>query len=142
MEELNAAFLSLGANLGQREDQINQAIWLMNNEGIRVIGQSRFFYSKAMGYESNYEFCNVAIKVLTAYNPITLLNVLKKIERNIGRLEKSTFGQYQDRLIDIDIIFFNNLSFNDDQLTIPHPFWAIRPFVYIPILELIDRRLI
>lgn len=78
------------------------------------------------------------MKVSTTLAPLELLECLKEVERQLGRKEKSNGTEYKDRPIDIDIIFFNSMVFNDEKLQIPHPHWNIRPFVYLPLIELVE----
>ncbi|MEY3048053.1 MAG: 2-amino-4-hydroxy-6-hydroxymethyldihydropteridine diphosphokinase [Bacteroidota bacterium] len=138
MEKINVAFLSLGSNLGDRESQITQAIESMSLHGINLIRSSSFFYSEPMGFDSENNFCNMCVKVSTALEPLMLLNRLKSIEREFGRAKKSLNQTYEDRVIDIDLIFYNQISFHSNELTLPHPQWNKRPFVYWPLLELVE----
>ena len=138
MEKVNVAFLSLGSNLGDRESQITQAIESMSLHGINLIRSSSFFYSEPMGFDSENDFCNICVKVTTALEPLMLLNRLKSIEREFGRTKKSINHTYEDRVIDIDLIFYNQISFHSIELTLPHPEWNKRPFVYWPLLELVE----
>ncbi len=138
MEKVNVAFLSLGSNLGDRESQITQAIESMSLHGINLIRSSSFFYSEPMGFDSENHFCNMCVKVTTTLDPLMLLNRLKSIEQQFGRTKKSINHTYEDRVIDIDLIFYNQISFHSIELTLPHPEWNKRPFVYWPLLELVE----
>ena len=138
MEKVNVAFLSLGSNLGDRESQITQAIEAMSAHNINLIGNSSFFYSEPMGFDSENHFCNICIKVTTTLEPLVLLHRLKSIEQVFGRTKKSINQVYEDRVIDIDLIFYNKISLESPELTLPHPEWNKRPFVYWPLLELVE----
>jgi 2-amino-4-hydroxy-6-hydroxymethyldihydropteridine diphosphokinase len=138
MEKVNVAFLSLGSNLGDRESQITQAIEAMSAHNINLIGNSSFFYSEPMGFNSENHFCNICIKVTTTLEPLVLLHRLKSIEQLFGRTKKSINQVYEDRVIDIDLIFYNKISLESPELTLPHPEWNRRPFVYWPLLELVE----
>jgi 2-amino-4-hydroxy-6-hydroxymethyldihydropteridine diphosphokinase len=138
MEKVNVAFLSLGSNLGDRESQITQAIEAMSAHNINLIGNSSFFYSEPMGFNSENHFCNICIKVTTTLEPLVLLHRLKSIEQEFGRTKKSINQVYEDRVIDIDLIFYNKISLESPELTLPHPEWNKRPFVYWPLLELVE----
>ena len=138
MEKVNVAFLSLGSNLGDRESQITQAIEAMSAHNINLIGNSSFFYSEPMGFDSENHFCNICIKVTTTLEPLVLLHRLKSIEQEFGRTKKSINQVYEDRVIDIDLIFYNKISLESPELTLPHPEWNKRPFVYWPLLELVE----
>ena len=78
------------------------------------------------------------MKVSTTLAPLELLECLQEVERQLGRKEKSNGTEYKDRPIDIDIIFFNTMAFDDEKLQIPHPHWNMRPFVYLPLIELVE----
>lgn len=138
MGEINTVFLSLGSNLGRREALLNEAIQLMATRSIHVVKVSSFFYSAPVGFESTNQFCNICAKATTELSPLKLLGVLNEIEQTLGRSTKSMSKKYADRLIDIDIIFYNFLSFKDDKLCLPHPEWNKRPFVYFPLIDLLD----
>jgi 2-amino-4-hydroxy-6-hydroxymethyldihydropteridine diphosphokinase len=142
MEKVNVAFLSLGSNLGDRETQIMQAIESMSLHDINPVGNSSFFYSEPMGFDSENHFCNICVKVTTTLEPLMLLNRLKSIEQELGRTQKSIKQSYVDRVIDIDLIFYNKISFQSNELTLPHPEWNKRPFVYWPLLELVESLII
>lgn len=139
MGKLNQAYLSLGSNLGNRELQISNAISAIENQGISVLATSSYFYSEPLGFNSLNHFCNVCIKISTSLSPLELLQRLQEVEKQLGRKVKSQERQYQDRMIDIDIIFFNSIAFYHEKLIIPHPEWNKRPFVYLPLIELVDR---
>lgn len=138
MEKVNVAFLSLGSNLGDRESQITQAIDAMSAHQITLIALSSFYYSEPLGFDSEHPFCNACAKVTTTLQPFVLLERLKCIEQDFGRTKKSINKNYEDRVIDIDLIFYNNMSLESPQLTLPHPEWNKRPFVYWPLLELVE----
>jgi 2-amino-4-hydroxy-6-hydroxymethyldihydropteridine diphosphokinase len=80
----------------------------------------------------------MCVKVTTTLDPLRLLNRLKSIEQEFGRTKKSLNQTYEDRVIDIDLIFYNKISFQSTELTLPHPEWNKRPFVYWPLLELVE----
>ena len=78
------------------------------------------------------------MKVLTSLSPHQLLETTQQIEREMGRTQKSVDGQYHDRVIDIDILLYDRVSVNDDDLVIPHPLMHERPFVMVPLREIND----
>lgn len=141
-------YLSLGANLGEREQTIRQAISLLNSEVGRVLAKSKFFYSAPMGFESNNQFCNACIKLASDLSPQRLLYVTQDIEKALGRTEKTEGGFYHDREIDIDILMAFDMPadsqdfplfpvcINSKKLTLPHPKMDERDFVKIPLAEI------
>lgn len=130
-------YLSLGANLGERERTIQQAIKNIEQQIGNVLRCSSFYYSKPWGFESKNDFCNLCCAVETAMPPLEVLARTQSIERTLGRTEKTIKGNYSDRLIDIDLIrVFNGeveIFMNDDTLTLPHKDWQQRDFVRIPL---------
>ena len=141
-------YLSLGANLGNREATINKALDLLATQVGPLIKRSSFFYSQPWGFDSPNEFCNLCASFTTSLSPLDLLHTTQSIEKQLGRTQKSN-GVYQDRTIDIDIIrafdengneiFVNHQSpITNHQLTIPHPLWQQRDFVKVPLAEIMQ----
>ena len=148
-------YLSLGANLGDREQTIKQALELIEQQVGHVLRCSSFFYSAPWGFESEHEFCNLCCAVETSQKPMDVLSLTQSIERALGRNLKSQISNlkspiYSDRPIDIDLIRAfddsgneincqNNQMVNDQMvnvLTLPHPLWQERDFVKIPLTEI------
>ena len=127
-------YLGLGTNLGDKEFNLNEAITALGMVGF-VIRQSSFYTSKPWGFESANEFLNAVVLVETNLSPFDVLSVTQKIEKNLGRTSKSTYG-YSDRVIDIDILLYDNLIIDQLALKIPHPLLADRDFVLIPLAEI------
>lgn len=127
-------FLGLGTNLGDLDSNLNQAIDIIG-EKTRVVKISKFFKSKPWGNSALYEFLNAVILVETTLNPLELLRYVKSIEDKMGRV-KSQSKHYENRVIDIDIIMYEDLVLETSELIIPHKFMTEREFVLKPILEL------
>ncbi|MBM3164839.1 MAG: 2-amino-4-hydroxy-6-hydroxymethyldihydropteridine diphosphokinase [Bacteroidetes bacterium] len=132
---MSTTILSLGSNLGDREEHISRALSLLSEKAGILISVSKPYYSEAMGYVSKHEFCNVCAKYSTALKPLELLQVCQAIELEMGRVKDSK-GYLSDRIIDIDILFFDDITLVSEELTIPHPRWSERPFVMRPLTEL------
>ncbi|MBQ6965257.1 MAG: 2-amino-4-hydroxy-6-hydroxymethyldihydropteridine diphosphokinase [Bacteroidaceae bacterium] len=132
------AYLSLGTNLGDKEQNLTFAI----SEIARRIGvikaQSAFLATEPWGFDSENAFLNAAICVETKLSPHALLRETQKIEREMGRTHKSVNGVYHDRIIDIDILLYDDLHIYTPQLTIPHPHMYERDFVLIPLKEIMQ----
>ena len=128
MEEkiTNKVLLSLGSNLGDRIQNINAAI--------QAIGDLIGHYTAPLDFDSDNEFVNCCIVLQTSKSCLEVLNCNQEIESNMGRVRSGSV--YQDRIIDIDIIFFNDLIYNSDELIIPHPKYHLRDFVLLPMKEL------
>ncbi len=132
------AYLSLGSNKGDRIGFVQQATSLLNaTDGISLIRTSAFYESEPWGMESETWFVNAVVEVKTSLSPQSLLAECQRIESQLGR--KRTEGEkgYQDRTIDIDILFYNKEIINDENLAIPHKFLHLRAFTLVPLLELI-----
>jgi len=138
-------YLSLGSNLGNREQTLHEAVRRIGQQIGTVTRCSSFFYSEPWGFESTHPFCNLCCAVETAMQPMEVLAATQQIERELGRTRKSIIEHrksiYSDRPIDIDII----RAFDDAQkeivsssslLTIPHPLYQQRDFVVIPLQEI------
>ncbi len=113
--------LLLGSNLGKQKDNIDLAISRIEKEVGELVGQSEIIYTKPVEFVSNNIFCNIALRIKTQFSPIKLLNLLKKIEVEMGRTDDSLITKgYADRVIDIDIVFYGNMNFSSRRLEIPH----------------------
>lgn len=127
-------FLSLGSNLGNREENILTAIKLINEiNSTKVINRSKLYETEPVGYLEQPNFLNLALKIETSLNPTELLCSLKEIEKKIGRIERE---KWHEREIDIDIIFFDDQIINLPNLHIPHKHSHMRQFVLEPIAEI------
>ena len=145
-------YLSLGSNLGDREQTLQEALRRIGQQIGTVTRCSSFFYSEPWGFESEHAFCNLCCAVQTQMHPMEVLRATQDIERALGRKHKSPITNYQlpityhqpvyaDRPIDIDIIrAFDDaqkeIVSNDPLLTIPHPLYKQRDFVVIPLHEI------
>lgn len=125
--------IALGSNLGNRLDNLKRAIAKLEGCGIRTEAKSRAWETKPWGVTDQPLFLNMCMAVRTELEPPALLCLLKKIEAEIGRSAGKRWGP---REIDIDIIFFDALSFEAPQLTIPHPRMHERGFVLRPLAEI------
>jgi 2-amino-4-hydroxy-6-hydroxymethyldihydropteridine diphosphokinase len=132
---MNTVFLGLGSNIGDKENNILKAYDLIKTEIGNIEKLSSFYYSEAWGFESQNSFVNTVIQVKTHLDPLHLLEKLKIIETNMGRMDKTTKLNYEDRSIDIDILFYNNEIFKNEHLCVPHPHINQRLFVLEPLNE-------
>jgi 2-amino-4-hydroxy-6-hydroxymethyldihydropteridine diphosphokinase len=131
---MNIAFLSLGSNLGNREENLKKCIKLLSdNNKIKVIKVSSFYETPPVGYTEQGKFLNGVIKISTDFSSNELLLFLQNIEKSVGR--KKTF-KWGPRVIDIDILFFNNEIISTEHLKIPHPYLHERAFVLVPFVEI------
>ncbi len=130
------SYLSLGTNLGDRERNLREAIRLIGEQVGIVIRQSEFHCSKPWGFCSENMFLNACVAVDTNLAPRQLLEATQQIEIQLGRKGKSSSGEYHDRIIDIDILLYDDITVDEPDLKIPHPLMYERDFVIIPLKEI------
>jgi 2-amino-4-hydroxy-6-hydroxymethyldihydropteridine diphosphokinase len=128
-------YLGIGTNLGDKEGNLNRAILLIQTRIGEALNVSSFYRSNPWGFSSENSFLNGVLLIDTSFSPSELLEKLKKIEVRMGRIAK-TEDKYTDRVIDIDILFYENRTINERRLTIPHPHIAQRGFVLVPLAEI------
>ncbi|MEG0928626.1 2-amino-4-hydroxy-6-hydroxymethyldihydropteridine diphosphokinase [Chryseobacterium sp.] len=113
--------LLLGSNLGDQKKNIELALQKISAAGNTISQTSEFLMSDPVEFVSSNIFCNIATIIFTHLSPIQLLDCIKKIEIDMGRINDSKVsGGYTDRVIDIDIIKYNELNFKSERLEIPH----------------------
>ena len=122
----NNIYLSLGTNIGNRITNIELAINLIKDKSIAILNKSNIYESNPMYYTKQNKFLNITVQIKTIYNPEDLLLVIKNIEKIMGR--KKSLRNYP-RIIDIDILCYNEIIINNDNLIIPHPKISERLFV-------------
>ena len=129
-------YLGLGTNLGDRQENLTRAIEALSLALGTCKAQSSFLETEPWGFESDNGFLNCVVAFDTELTPTELLNTTERIERELGRTVKSTGGNYHDRLIDIDILLYDDIVIDTPELTIPHPLILQRDFVYRPLMEI------
>ena len=134
---LHTVYFSLGSNLGDKKLNLSTAIKLMEEQIGVLVRQSAFLATEPWGFQSDNSFVNAAICMETSLDPFEVLAKTQDIERELGRTVKSTNGEYHDRIIDIDILLYDDLKINTPRLTIPHPLMEQRDFVMIPLREIL-----
>ncbi|MDB4075859.1 MAG: 2-amino-4-hydroxy-6-hydroxymethyldihydropteridine diphosphokinase [Crocinitomicaceae bacterium] len=130
------AYLSIGTNLGNRVKNIEDSIELIKSEAGTLIAKSSIYTSEPVGFSAETDFLNLCISIRTILSPLELLEKLKNIEFQLGRKKKSENGVYQSRLIDIDIIFYDDLILSTKKLSIPHERYHQRMFVLKPLSQI------
>lgn len=129
-------FLGLGSNLGNGERNLQEAIRQLQQRVGRLLAQSAMMKSEPWGFESEHIFTNAVVAMSTSLDPETLLDVTQQIEHDMGRRHKHRPGEaYTDRIIDIDLLTYDNLQMENERLTLPHPHIEERDFVRIPMQE-------
>ena len=128
--------VSLGSNIGDKQQNIERAIALIDDKIGSIVKISSFYTTEPVGFTSDNNFINVAIEVKTDLPIYRILKITQKIERLIGRTQKSSKGVYHDRVIDIDILIYGNKKIHSARLTVPHPRMYERDFVMQPLREI------
>ena len=134
---MHKVYLSLGTNLGNRKRNIREAIEKIGELVGEVERQSALYETKPWGFSSPNDFINACVLVDTMLAPRQLLEKLQEIEKGMGRTLKSVDGEYHDRIIDIDILMYDDLKINEPDLVIPHPLMEEREFVMVPLKEIL-----
>lgn len=130
----NTAYLSIGSNLGEKKDNLLQAIRLLNEDPLtKVTKQSSFIETEPVGYTEQDDFLNAALEIKTLRTPEELLELIHTIEQELKRVRKIHWGP---RTIDLDIILFNDQIIQKDDLIIPHIEMTNRLFVLEPLCEI------
>ena len=129
-------YLSLGTNMGNRHENLSLAQEFIGREVGTVVSASDIIETEPWGFESSNRFLNMAVKVETTLQPLEVLHTTQEIERKLGRTQKSVNREYHDRMIDIDILLYDDLVMNTPELTIPHPLMYQREFVMKPLSQI------
>lgn len=130
-------FLGLGSNLGNKKENIDSAIRQISSKTGKVLRQSSYYISEPFGFQSKNDFVNVVVQVETTLEPIELLHQLQQIEQEMGRPQKTVDGVYADRIIDIDILLYEDWEIDLPELKVPHPLMKERDFVMNPLNEIL-----
>ena len=130
---MNTVYVQLGSNLWDRENLIYDAVQQISNLVGNVIVQSKIYESMPWRVEGQENYLNQIIQVTTSLSPDETMLVLLKIENDLGRVRVEKWGE---RLIDLDIIFFNNEIIETPDLCVPHKHMHQRNFVLMPLNEI------
>ena len=132
----NTVFLSIGSNEGERLLNIEKALTKITENAGEIYLKSPIYENPPLGFESEINFYNLCVGIKTKFSPEDLLFILQQIEIEIGRNKKTIEEQYSSRIIDIDIILFNDIVFKSILLTIPHMLFRQRNFVLKPLRDI------
>ena len=130
-------YLGLGTNLGDKQKNLNDAIRMLENQVGEVEKVSSVIETESEGFKSDNMFLNAVVKVRTALSPFEILDITQDVEKSLGRKEKSSNGIYHDRVIDIDILLYDDINISTPRLVIPHPRMTQREFVMTPLAEIL-----
>lgn len=126
-------YLGLGSNMGNRREQIDDALGFLVKSGVHVVRRSSFYETQPVGIADQPWFLNAVVAVQTDLGPSDLLALCKEAERRGKRTHTVRFGP---RTIDIDILLYKGRSYRDSSLQIPHPRMHERRFVLVPLVEI------
>ncbi|MBW8049352.1 MAG: 2-amino-4-hydroxy-6-hydroxymethyldihydropteridine diphosphokinase [Cytophagales bacterium] len=126
-------YLLSGSNLGDREKNLKNALSLINNSIGKIVIRSKIYETEPWGVSDQPLFLNQVIKALTGFSPDEVLQKIKKIEEGLGRKKRK---KWAERIIDIDMLYYDNLVINTQDLKIPHPEIINRKFTLAPLTEI------
>lgn len=130
----NQSYIALGSNVGDKLKNINSALKeIKNNPDCELVTLSSIYETGPYGYTKQENFLNAAAEISTNLDLVSLFGFLKSIEEKLGRLKTIKWGP---RVIDIDILFYNNIIYNDNVITVPHKGIPERDFVLVPLSEI------
>lgn len=129
------AYLSLGTNLGNKRRNLVTAAALLAERAGDILVLSDIYETEPWGFESSHRFLNAALVLETSLSPSDLLQATRLIEIEMGRIAKSD-GSYEDRVIDIDLLMYDQVVMQTSRLTLPHPLMHKRRFVMEPLAEI------
>ena len=125
--------LGLGSNMGDREEHLRRALASLERRQIRVLQSASLYITEPRDFTDQPWFINTVFAIETYLQPMELLGQCLEVEREAGRVRNFTGGP---RPLDIDILFYGKSEFHSAELTIPHPRYADRRFVLVPLVEL------
>lgn len=126
-------YIGIGSNRGDRTANCLRAVELLRTKGVSVTRASSLYETKPWGKTGQPDFINMAVQAETALSPAETLRALKDIERDMGRTPAERWGP---RLIDLDILLYDDAVIDSEQLRIPHPLMQERAFVLTPLAEI------
>jgi 2-amino-4-hydroxy-6-hydroxymethyldihydropteridine diphosphokinase len=127
------AYAALGANLGDREASLREAIRRLGDvAGVDVRRISHIYETDPVGYTDQPAFLNMAVALETSLAPLELLRAMLAIEKEMGRVRDIRWGP---RVIDLDLLLYDGVKMNTDELTLPHPRMGERAFVLVPLRD-------
>jgi 2-amino-4-hydroxy-6-hydroxymethyldihydropteridine diphosphokinase len=125
------AYIGVGTNIAPRSERMKEAFDALEAKW-QVLAKSSIYLTKPVGFTDQPEFLNAVVGIICEQEPKELFRELKLLESSLGRVTRE---RWHEREIDFDILFFDNINFNDEVLDIPHPEALRRNFVLIPLVE-------
>ena len=135
MEDLHIAYISVGSNMGDRLQNCRKGVEaLAEADNSRILAQSRIYQTEPVDYEDQDWFINMVVKLETPYDPFQLLDHIEDIQRAAGRTRDPI--RFGPRILDLDIILYDNRIIESERLVVPHPRMHKRRFVLKPICDI------
>ncbi len=135
MPQSHSAYLSIGSNVGDKKENLDNAVRLIQrHDHMSVLAVSRYYRTQPQNYTDQDWFVNAALKIKTDLDPEALLAALKSLEAQIE--PEGKLFRFGPRIIDLDIIYYGNLKFKSQQLEVPHPRMHERCFVLVPLCDI------
>lgn len=129
---MNRVYLGLGSNIGESKKNIESALALLS-EKVNIVKKSSYYETEPVGFKDQAWFLNMVLEGQTDLTPIELLDFTQSIERNMKRVKTILNGP---RIIDVDILIYDDIKMASDRLILPHPRMQERAFVMVPIFEI------
>ena len=130
---MSTAYVALGSNLGDREENLRNALKHLEANDVRVVKVSTFIETEPYGVTDQPGFVNAVCQVEAKLEPLELLRLLLKIEQEMGRVRLRRWGE---RNIDLDLLLYEDACVVSEELTLPHPDMQNRDFVLLPLAEI------
>jgi 2-amino-4-hydroxy-6-hydroxymethyldihydropteridine diphosphokinase len=130
----HTAYISVGSNLGDKLENCRRGIRRLERDEVRLKAESRIYQTEPVDYLDQDWFINIVVKIETLLDPFRLLRRLQSIQRKAGRLQDSI--RFGPRVLDLDIIFYDEVVIHSAQLVIPHPRMHKRRFVLQPLCDI------
>lgn len=129
----HTAFVALGSNLGDREENLRRALELLSQNGAEIVKISKFIETEPYGVIDQPRFLNGVCQVKTVLKPLELLRLLLAVEKEMGRVRLRHWGE---RNIDLDLLLYEDVIIDTEELRLPHPDMVNRDFVMLPLAEI------
>ena len=131
---MNDVYLSIGTNIGERYENLQQAVQLlMDTDGVEVVRISSVYETAAVGFTDQADFLNIAVYIKAIHTSSEMLDICQSIENELGRVREFRWGP---RIMDLDILLYNHENIETDSLIVPHPRMYERAFVLVPLIDI------